>query len=161
MRTRASRAGIGAAALAAALVLFFVLGRDRNPGPDATAQAGSAPGAAESLSDSRTTTEPESVPGESQSRSAPPQTPAKGRILVRDGSPVGGVRRLEYEKGERVRFSVRSDTADEVHVHGFDITKELPANRTVQFEFPADFEGVFDVELHHGNVEIAELRIRP
>lgn len=159
MRTRASRAGIGAAALAAALVLFFVLGRDRNPGPDATAQAGSAPGAAESLSDSRTTTEPESVPGESQSRSAPPQTPAKGRILY--GSPVGGVRRLEYEKGERVRFSVRSDTADEVHVHGFDITKELPANRTVQFEFPADFEGVFDVELHHGNVEIAELRVRP
>jgi hypothetical protein len=74
--------------------------------------------------------------------------PAIERIVVRGGKPLSGVKRLEYKKGERVRFSVRSDAADEVHVHGFDVTKALPANRNVRFTFPADIEGVFEVELH-------------
>jgi heme/copper-type cytochrome/quinol oxidase subunit 2 len=80
---------------------------------------------------------------------------------VRDGEPVGGVKRLEYERGERVRFSVKSDVADEVHVHGFDVTRDVPANRSVRFAFPADIEGVFEVELHDAHIKIAELRVRP
>jgi hypothetical protein len=87
--------------------------------------------------------------------------PTLERIVVRDGNPVGGVARLEYQSGERVRFSVESDVADEVHVHGFDITRAVPANGSVQVEFPADIEGVFDVELHVGDIKIAELRVNP
>jgi hypothetical protein len=34
---------------------------------------------------------------------------------VRGGEPVGGVQRLEYDSGERVRLSVRSDVADQRH----------------------------------------------
>jgi hypothetical protein len=89
------------------------------------------------------------------------RTPAIERIVLRGGKPVGGVKRLEYESGERVRFAVRSDVADEVHVHGFDIQKDVPANGSVRFGFPADIEGVFEVELHHSEITIAELRITP
>jgi hypothetical protein len=80
---------------------------------------------------------------------------------VRGGKPVGGVKRLEYESGERVRFSVRSDVADEVHVHGFDIRKDVAAGGRVRFGFAADIEGVFEVELEHSRIKIAEVRIRP
>jgi hypothetical protein len=31
----------------------------------------------------------------------------------------------------------------------------------VQFAFPANFEGVFEVELEHRKLEIAELRVKP
>jgi hypothetical protein len=51
--------------------------------------------------------------------------------------------------------------ADEVHVHGLDITKQVRANGRVQFAFFASVEGVFEVELEHSHVKIAELRIEP
>jgi hypothetical protein len=74
---------------------------------------------------------------------------------------VGGVRRLEYDSGDRVRFLVRSDVADEVHVHGYDVSKDVAAGGTVIFSFPADIEGVFEVELEQRHQQIAELRVNP
>ena len=74
---------------------------------------------------------------------------------------MGGVARLEYKRGERIRFAVFSDTADEVHVHGFDLAKDVAANGSVRFNFEADIEGVYEVELEGAHVQIAELRIEP
>lgn len=82
-------------------------------------------------------------------------------IVVRDGEPVGGVRELEYGAGEEIRFRVESDVADEVHVHGYDIAKEVPAAGSVEFDFPADIEGIFEVELEDRAAQIAELRVNP
>jgi hypothetical protein len=82
-------------------------------------------------------------------------------IVIRDGEPVGGVQELEYDAGEQVLFRVRSNVADEVHVHGYDVEKEIPAGSTVLLSFPADLEGIFEVELHESEQQIAELRIDP
>ena len=87
--------------------------------------------------------------------------PAIPTIVIRDGEPVGGVEELEYDAGEQVRFRVRSNRADEVHVHGYDIEKEIPAGGTVTLSFPADIEGIFEVELHESEAQIAELRVNP
>lgn len=161
MRSPAVRAGIAVAAVALAVVLFVVLAGADDPGTDAVgAERGSAQAAAGGQSRASSTTQPESAPDES-GRSASERAPRIQRIVVRGGRPVGGVARLEYESGEHVRFSVRSDVADEIHVHGFDITKDVPAKGSVRFAFPAEIEGVFDVELHHADVKIAELRITP
>ena len=91
----------------------------------------------------------------------PEPEPEPAQILVRDGKPVGGVARLEFERGERIRFTVVSNTADEVHVHGFDLAKDVAAGGSAHFDFRADFEGVFEVELEGPHVQIAELRIEP
>lgn len=82
-------------------------------------------------------------------------------IEVRNGEPVGGVRTLEYSAGDEVRFRVSSDAAEEVHVHGYDIAKEVPAGGTIEFDFPADLEGIYEVELEGLGVQIAELRVNP
>jgi len=82
-------------------------------------------------------------------------------IVVRDGEPVGGVEELEYSAGDQIRFSVRSDVADEVHVHGYDISQEVPAGGSVAFSFPADIEGIFEVELEERVEQIAELTVNP
>ena len=82
-------------------------------------------------------------------------------IVVRSGEPVGGVAELEYDAGEEVRFRVSSDVADEVHVHGYDISKDVPAGGSVRFSFPARLEGVFEVELEGRHEQIAELRVNP
>lgn len=83
------------------------------------------------------------------------------QIVVRNGEPVGGVRRLEYSAGDQVRFAVDSDVADEIHVHGYDLMKDVPAGGSVSFSFPAEIEGIFEVELEERGEQIAEIRVNP
>lgn len=82
-------------------------------------------------------------------------------IVVRDGEPVGGVQELEYSAGEQVRFRVSSDAAEEIHVHGYDLAKDVAAGGTVEFDFPAELEGIYEAELEELGVQIAELRVNP
>jgi len=82
-------------------------------------------------------------------------------IVVKNGEPVGGVQDLDYKAGEQVRFSVDSDVADEVHVHGYDLMKDVAAGGSVSFSFPAEIEGIFEVELEERGEQIAELRVNP
>jgi hypothetical protein len=64
-------------------------------------------------------------------------------------------------KGDEIRFEVSSDIDDEVHVHGYDVTKPVAAGNTVSFEIPATIEGVFEAESHHGAATIAEITVNP
>lgn len=82
-------------------------------------------------------------------------------IVVKNGKPVGGIRALTYNKGDRVRFRVDSDVSDEVHVHGYDIMKDVKAGGSVSFDFPATIEGVFEAELEGRKEQIVELRVNP
>ncbi|HXS47459.1 MAG TPA: hypothetical protein VN756_08345 [Solirubrobacterales bacterium] len=82
-------------------------------------------------------------------------------IVIHNGEPVGGVQELEYGAGEQVRFRVRSDVADEIHVHGYDLMKDVSAGGSVSFSFPAELEGIFEVELEGLGEQIAELRVNP
>ena len=68
--------------------------------------------------------------------------PAIPHLVVREGKPVGGVRTITVKEGERVRFQVTSDIAEEVHVHGYDLHKDVAAGGTVIFNFPASISGV-------------------
>jgi hypothetical protein len=106
-----------------------------------------------------------STTGEGDTGAATSQGAAPGEalktIVVRNGEPVGGVQELEYSAGEPVRFRVRSDVADEVHVHGYDLMKDVPAGGTVTFAFTGDIEGIFEVELEERAEQIAELRVNP
>ena len=82
-------------------------------------------------------------------------------IVVHDEEPVNGVETLEYSAGEQVEFKVKSNTATEVHVHGYEIEKKLPAGGTVTLSFPAELEGIYEVEVHPAEEQIAELRVNP
>jgi hypothetical protein len=87
--------------------------------------------------------------------------PAPVRIVVRGGKPVGGVKKITVNKGDRLRFTVTSDVADEVHVHGYDFMKDVAAGSTVRFDFPAKIDGSFEVELEQRAEQIASLRVEP
>lgn len=82
-------------------------------------------------------------------------------IVVRNGEPVGGIEELEYDAGEEIRFEVSSDVAEEIHVHGYDLIEDVPAGGTASFDFPAEIEGIFEVELEGLGEQIAELRVNP
>ena len=82
-------------------------------------------------------------------------------IRVRNGKPVGGITKLVYTKGDQIQIKVVSDVADEVHLHGYDIGKDVKAGGSVTFDLPASLEGVFEMELESRSEQIAELRVNP
>ena len=82
-------------------------------------------------------------------------------IVVKNGKPVGGIAELIYNEGERVRFKVDSDVSDEVHMHGYDIMKDVKAGGSVSFDVPATLEGVFEAELEDHKEQILQLTVNP
>ena len=147
MKSNAVRAIIGVAGIAIAIVLFVVLQDDG--GKSASEQQD--PQATKPQAPARTTAE----------KPPPPPKPKVPAIVVRGGQPVGGVEDLSFNEGERIRFKVTSDVEDEIHIHGYDLSKEIAAGGSVSFDFPADIEGVFEVELEHRAVPIAEIQVNP
>jgi len=82
-------------------------------------------------------------------------------IVIRNGEPVGGIQDLTYNAGDQIQFTVRSDVTSEVHVHGYDVMKDVEAGGAVSFSFPAEIEGIFEVELEDTKTQIAELTVNP
>ena len=83
---------------------------------------------------------------------------ASGRTVVLE---PGKVQKLKYTQGDQVRFQVRSPKADEVHVHGYDIERELKPNQTTTIAFKANINGVFDIEIHSTDTQIGRLTVEP
>jgi len=147
MNSNGSRIVAAAIAVALVVVLFFAFKGGDDSG-DATTTAASTEG---QVTDETT--------GEGAERPEPDaDVPV---ITIKGGEPVGGVEDLSFDHGDDVRFVVNSDTADEVHVHGYDIAEDVDAGGTVKFDFPADIEGVFEVELESSATQIAELTVNP
>lgn len=153
MQSNGGRAAILLAAVALIVVLFVVVGGgdDESDAPSDTPT---------------TTTEAESgnggeSQGGGQEKPEKPEKPDVPVIEVVDGQPDGGVQELDYNKGDEVQFEVQSDTAAEIHVHGYDLMEDVDAGGKVEFDFPADIEGIFEVELEETATQIIELRVNP
>ena len=88
--------------------------------------------------------------------------PQVATIRVRSGAPVGGVQTIEVSKGDQARIRVTSqDTSDEIHIHGYDLMKDLSAPGSVTFAFEANAEGIFEIELEDAGVQIGKLVVEP
>ena len=82
-------------------------------------------------------------------------------IQVVDSKPVGGVAKLKVKKGDRIRFTVESDSKQEVHLHGYDVAKDAAPGAPATFDVKATIEGVFEAELEDPGVQILKLTVEP
>ena len=87
----------------------------------------------------------------------PTPTPKPEPPLVTQGK----VTKLRFKQGDTVRFRVRADVADHVHVHGYDLMKDVEPGKTITFSFEAKITGIFEIELEDAGEEIAQLRVDP
>lgn len=92
---------------------------------------------------------------------AAPAAPAVPVVTVKDAKPVGGIQKLKFTKGDQIRFKVVSDTADEIHFHGYDIGQDVKAGGSTTFSVKATIEGRFEVELEDHGQQIAEVEVDP
>jgi hypothetical protein len=142
--TRAQRISMVAVALVIVVVGFIAL----RPGSDNGDKSSSNP---QSSSSTATGTGAGGQDG----------TPQPATIDVVDGKPDGGVKTITFAKGDQIRLQVNSDTADEVHIHGYDIHKDVEAGGSVQFAFPASIDGKFEIELEEAKQQLANLEVTP
>jgi hypothetical protein len=94
--------------------------------------------------------------GSSSTTNAGPTT-----VVVQGAKPVGGVKDVTFKKGGTVDLTVKSDTADEVHFHGYDVHKDVTKGGSVHFRFPASIEGKFVVELENHKQTLANVTVAP
>jgi hypothetical protein len=142
---RNQRIGLLAAALVIVVVAFVALqpSGDDKSSSTATTTAQPARGPASSTG---------TGPSQAQGPRRKPQPP-----LLQ----AGAERKLTVAHGDVVRLRVRADTAEEVHVHGYDIKKELQPGQTATVSFKADIEGVFEIELERSATLLATLTVKP
>jgi copper(I)-binding protein len=92
---------------------------------------------------------------------AQPAGPPVFRVTVSGGKPVGGIKKIKVNKGDTINLVVKSDVADEIHIHGYDFHKDVAAGGTVRFKFPAKIDGAFEIELEGRKEQIAALTVEP
>jgi hypothetical protein len=138
------------AAIAAAVVLFVFLRPD-----DGDDGAATTPTTTTTTTTTATEREP-SVP-------PPPRRPAAAvvRITVRDGTPVGGVRRVTVGEGRRVTLIVTSNVADHVHLHGYNVFRDVAPGMPARISFRATIVGTVVAELEDRHVPLARITTQP
>jgi heme/copper-type cytochrome/quinol oxidase subunit 2 len=109
---------------------------------------------------SSTPADPGTSPG---AGSASPGKSAKATDIVasvKDGKVSPKAHRVKVAVGSSVRILVSSDVDDEVHVHGYDIEREVSAGQSATIEFTADQSGVFEVETHESGLLLFQLQVQ-
>ena len=90
---------------------------------------------------------------------AAPAKPVVVSIVVENGAPKGGIVRASVTKGDHVVLVVKSDVADEIHLHGYDKKVDVTAGGTARLPFVATIPGRFEAELESRGVQIADLTV--
>jgi FtsP/CotA-like multicopper oxidase with cupredoxin domain len=102
-------------------------------------------------------------PGASVATPTPATTPDDAQVIavtLAHGSATGVQPRTDVKRGTRVRISVTSDVAEVLHVHGYELEKDVAAGQATQLEFVADTPGVFEVELHTSKKVLTRLQVQ-
>lgn len=98
-------------------------------------------------------------------------------VLLRPNTPTEGPQAREFDvrisgrgmepseinvtEGDRVVLRVTADTPHEIHLHGYDIEREVAPGEPARLSFQADLTGQFTIEDHETEDELGTLVVRP
>ena len=143
-----ARLGFLAAAIVVLVIAFLVL-RPSSEDTELTADPPTPTATATASADPAESPTPTASP-------TPKPTVDPGPILTGEE-----VEKLRFDKGETVRFRVRAPEDEEVHVHGYDISRDVEGGKTEKISFKATIDGIFEIEFEHSGTQIASLRVDP
>jgi outer membrane biosynthesis protein TonB len=143
---------LGIAVVIAVVAVVVILAAGGGDDDDTGAQASATQTATPTPTQDQTEAQPQDP-----ETPTPTPTPKPKPPLLKGGK----VTRLEFKEGDTVKFRVVSPVAEEVHIHGYDIAKDLEPNKEITVSFPATIEGIFEIEYEHAGEQIGELRVEP
>jgi len=94
-----------------------------------------------------------------------PDTPEGApRDRTFDISIEGGEMRpadISVNENDNVTLRVDSDKQMELHLHGYDVEREVGSGEKAKLRFEADITGRFEIEDHESEKELGTLQVRP
>jgi hypothetical protein len=85
-----------------------------------------------------------------------------------NGEAAGGAEDVSATQGDHVTVTLQTDVPAELHVHGYELGKDVDAGKTGSIAFTAEVAGEFEIEAHHlvggkeeTGVELATLQVNP
>jgi plastocyanin len=142
--TRNTRIGLLAAAAVVAAVAIVIIGSGGDDSNDSTTAAQTTSGGSQGSSTAKT-----------------PPKPSIQVITVKNGKAVGGVQTVTVKSGDRARFKVVSDADHEIHLHGFDIAKDVKAGGSVTYNVKTDAPGIYEFEIEATGTKIGQVKVEP
>jgi hypothetical protein len=136
--SRGQRIGLVVAVAVVAIVAFVIAKPGSNDNNDKTTTQASGP-----------------------SKPSKPAGPETFRITLKGHNPVGGKKTIVLTKGERALIVVNSDGKDTIHLHGWDIERDVSPSTPGRFAFTANNEGAYEMESHTTEQKIATIQVRP
>jgi hypothetical protein len=93
---------------------------------------------------------------------APPAAePLVAEYRLERGQRVEGPEVIRARQGDLLGIDVTSDQADELHLHGYDLSADLKPGEPARLRFSASLTGRFELELHHHHTVLAVLEVLP
>jgi FtsP/CotA-like multicopper oxidase with cupredoxin domain len=135
--SKGGRWGLVALAVAVVVAAFLIARPGDDDGEDRVAGTVTA----------ETQTEPSPTATAPSAPEPPPDGPS-ATVIELTGHEAADVVDVTVTKGERVRLVVRSDAPDDIHVHGYDVSRAAAPGAPARFSFPATIEGIFEIESH-------------
>ncbi|MCH1615563.1 MAG: hypothetical protein L7S47_07600 [Acidimicrobiales bacterium] len=84
----------------------------------------------------------------------------KDSVQIIEGEVAGGVQRVRAELGEVVALAVDSDSAEILHLHGYDLVATIEPGISAVLVFEASIPGIFEIELENAGLLVAKVEIR-
>ena len=144
---------IGGLATAGITVGLVLAGCGSSSSSTTTAAAPPAATTAEETTTGETT--------ESQPAATTAAGPSRISIVFKNGAVVGGLPHEKVKQGDRVVVFVKTDVSDEVHLHGYDIMRDVAPGKPATIAFTAKIPGRFEAELEERSLQILDLEVRP
>jgi hypothetical protein len=82
-------------------------------------------------------------------------------LTIKGGKLSSGPEVFQVHQGERVTLNIRSDSRDELHLHGYDLHAQISPDQPASLQFTADRTGRFGLELHKAHAELGALEVYP
>jgi hypothetical protein len=100
-------------------------------------------------------------PGSSDNKDKTSAQAQTFRIALKAHKPVGGRKTIKISKGDRALLVVSSDGKDTVHLHGWNIEREVTPAKPGRFAFTAKNEGAYELESHTTEQKLATIQVQP
>ena len=97
------------------------------------------------------------------STAAPSQSSSTGRtlavtVLGKKVTPAPST--VDLEVGEKLTLTVTDDQDNVLHIHGFDIEKDLVAGQPLTVTLTGKQPGTYEVETHHPELRLLKIAVR-
>ena len=91
--------------------------------------------------------------------SAPPAAGSSINVTFAGGQVSGDSGRVPVEASAQVTITVSSDVADEIHLHGYDLSADVGPEAPGTLTFQASIPGVFEAELENRGTVLFTIQV--